>query len=214
MNKVFVVGKDHLVQAIFKDEPGFEVVYNHKEANIIVFTGGADVSPGLYGHPIHPTTRCAPQRDHDEVILYEDTPMDALVVGICRGAQFLCVMNGGTLYQDVDRHAIYDTHSLVYKDEKGVESLCDTTSTHHQMQNPFCPQDGLDKLNFEMWGWADRSTYRTAVPEFSAPHKDVEILYWPETHCLGFQGHPEYGSKECRELFFTCVNRALQRKVN
>ena len=122
--------------------------------------------------------------------------------------------NGGTLYQDVDNHAIAGTHKCQYYNEFGQMVEFDVTSTHHQMQNPFLSQDG-SRLNFELWGLANESGYRVSMAEeYDDRHADVEIVYWPDTRSLGFQGHPEYQSEQCRELFFICLERALNYKAN
>ena len=35
----------------------------------IIFSGGSDVDPGLYGEPAHPTTHVKPERDKAELML-------------------------------------------------------------------------------------------------------------------------------------------------
>lgn len=214
--KFYIVGYDSAISRMMV-KLGHEVIFDRDKADIVIFTGGADVNPKFYGHKMHPTTSANTARDVEEIRLFQKTREDQLKVGICRGSQLLCVLNGGTLYQDVDRHGIYGTHDCTYIDEKGQEKTYQVTSTHHQMQNPYFQQAGLDELKFELWGHADRSTYRDQQlrEHFvlgSNDHPDVEILYWPDTHCLGFQGHPEYDSEECRELFGICLDRALNRK--
>lgn len=213
--KYFIVGYDSLVMSMMS-LAGFQPAKALAEADIVIFTGGADVTPGFYGHAAHPTTGAAPHRDVNEIKTYQMTRNDQLKVGICRGAQLLCVLNGGTLYQDVDRHALWETHECSYVDEKGQISTHPVTSTHHQMQNPYEGQDH-DDLMFELWGFAERCTYRDREKREQSElgtesHPDVEIVFWPETNSLGFQGHPEYESKACRKLFFTCLDRALERK--
>lgn len=210
--KVYIVGGDGGIEKMFNNQPGYSTTTAFDKADLFCFTGGADVSPGLYHHKPHPTTGCNPMRDvKEQKAFVEIADLGKPMVGICRGSQFLCVMNGGKLYQDVDRHAIWDTHDCTYTDEAGQQTTHQVTSTHHQMQNPF-----PSFQTFELWGTADRSTYRDSEHVLrealvEGQHSDVEIVFWPETNCLGFQGHPEYGSKECRELFFTCLSRALQR---
>ena len=211
MRKVHIVGTDHLVENMFAIREGYKVVSDMGSADIVVFTGGADVTPELYGAIKHNTTSVDTRCDLREIGVYQRVKPHQLVVGICRGSQFLCVVNGGTLYQDVDRHGINGTHACYYRNAKGQVEEYQVTSTHHQMQNPFQPQEGK-ALNFELWGWAQRTTYRTALPACDAVHEDVEIVYWPDTRSLGFQGHPEYGSTECRNLFFICLDRAFDLK--
>jgi GMP synthase-like glutamine amidotransferase len=210
---VYIIGGDRGIYKMFHRHPDYEVTEIFRDADLYCFTGGADVSPDLYGAKAHPTTGANPERDRLEQmefakIVETGKPM----VGICRGSQFLCVMNGGSLYQDVDKHAIWGTHDMAYFGIDGTSGMYETTSTHHQMQNPF-----TSKSEHEIWGAAYLCTYRDSEKierkqiDFDKDHPDVEIVYWPETKSLGFQGHPEYDSKECRDLFFICLDRALKR---
>ena len=68
-----------------------------------LFTGGHDLSPELYGQEILPLCgeRC-PERDAMERLLFPAVmELDKPVLGICRGLQFINVMLGGTLFQDI-----------------------------------------------------------------------------------------------------------------
>lgn len=67
----------------------------------LVITGGKDIDPGAYGQPPHPATdEPAPQRDRWEFALVREALRRRLpVLGICRGAQVLNVVLGGTLHQ-------------------------------------------------------------------------------------------------------------------
>jgi putative glutamine amidotransferase len=69
-----------------------------------LFTGGHDISPGLYGEET--TGRCGPfceARDIMESILFEEAvlALDKSALGICRGIQLFNVLLGGALYQDI-----------------------------------------------------------------------------------------------------------------
>lgn len=69
----------------------------------IVFTGGHDVNPELYGEKNEGLTgELIPARDSMEgKLLKAALELDRGVLGICRGLQFLNVMLGGSLYQDL-----------------------------------------------------------------------------------------------------------------
>lgn len=68
-----------------------------------LFTGGQDVSPGLYGQEATLSEELCAARDAMEGILFEVAVMKRgkPAFGICRGLQFINVALGGTLYQDI-----------------------------------------------------------------------------------------------------------------
>lgn len=210
--RVYIVGRAGACQyAVMYREAGFDVVMDIEDADIVQFTGGEDVSPELYGEHKHPETFCNPARDQEEkdyftYCLRNKIPM----VGICRGAQFLNVLNGGSMYQHVDNHAISGTHNMT-DFVTGVSHH--VTSTHHQMM--IAGPEG------QIVGGVipARSTYResffdqvqTFYPtEFTG---DTEVVFYTETNSLCFQPHPEYDSKGCREYFFELLNRYIIPEV-
>ena len=70
----------------------------------LLFTGGQDVFPGLYGEET--VEACGPictERDDMETLLFTEAilGMDIPALGICRGLQLFNVMLGGALYQDI-----------------------------------------------------------------------------------------------------------------
>jgi putative glutamine amidotransferase len=67
----------------------------------IVFSGGSDLDPDLYGQEAHPqTTGLVPERDRAELVLLEAAlERDMPVLAICRGSQVLNVARGGDLVQ-------------------------------------------------------------------------------------------------------------------
>jgi putative glutamine amidotransferase len=69
----------------------------------LVFTGGVDVQPALYGASPHPTvTEWDAPRDAFELALCrEGIRRDLPILAICRGHQVLNVATGGTLVQDI-----------------------------------------------------------------------------------------------------------------
>lgn len=104
--KVYVVGYDwcNITSFLLFD---FEKVDNIKEADIVMFTGGEDINPALYGDVPHPTTHFT-NRDDMEVLAFKDAPKEALLIGGCRGAQLLTALSGGKLFwEEIFPHAIY-----------------------------------------------------------------------------------------------------------
>ncbi|MBQ8576675.1 MAG: gamma-glutamyl-gamma-aminobutyrate hydrolase family protein [Clostridia bacterium] len=72
----------------------------------ILFSGGCDLHPNLYGEEVLPECdTIAPERDAFEALLFSEVERAELpVLGICRGIQSLNVFAGGSLYQDIPGH--------------------------------------------------------------------------------------------------------------
>lgn len=163
------------------------------EADMVIFGGGADVDPQLYGQKPHPTTHIDPGRDTDEMMFYEEARLLGIpILGICRGMQFAHVMEGGKLYQDVDNHN--DGHHKMYcpitKDFFNVVS-----SVHHQAVQP--RED--DRMQVIGQSWASTYRQKTHLDRVNARAKvggktepDIEAVFYRDALVLGIQGHPEY----------------------
>jgi gamma-glutamyl-gamma-aminobutyrate hydrolase PuuD len=164
------------------------------DADIVFFTGGScDVHPALYGADpakAHQSMMFTNQSHIDTMMEYYEVFHECLyvgipMVGICLGAQFLHVMNGGSLFQDVDNH--YKDHSMW--DSKTGEVI-EVSSVHHQMCRPNDEMEVLGYSSESNERWTDRNTYELVVDD---PEKDdIEAFFYRDTACLGFQGHPEY----------------------
>ena len=200
MAKVYVVGPRYGIDEMFR-ENGWEVVTDFDDAGLIQFTGGEDVTPALYGEEAHPTTYNSVRRDAAEQALY-NMIKDKPKAGICRGGQFLNVMSGGKMWQDVDRHAIGDTHAAT---DVATGKVFQVTSTHHQMMDPSPEATLLLK--------ATRSTFKEGMTADGELRKvkglglDVESVFYPHTNALCFQPHPEFVNKghECQTLYFQYI---------
>ena len=70
----------------------------------IIFTGGTDVDPGLYGEPARQETDPpSKRRDETELYLFELAEQsNKPVLAICRGLQLLNVYKGGSLVQHLE----------------------------------------------------------------------------------------------------------------
>ena len=90
MPKVYTVGSDFSVKRMYESFK-FKMVDNGEEADLIQFTGGADISPELYGEPRHPKTYPNPLRDRKEELEFRKWVDKKPMVGICRGAQLWVV---------------------------------------------------------------------------------------------------------------------------
>lgn len=198
--QVYVVGDDYGTEKMFETE-GWEIVPLIEEAQLIQFVGGSDVSPSFYGSLPHPRTSSYLVRDVKEKELFDMWWGKKPMAGICRGGQFLHVMNGGSMYQDVDKHGIQGTHPCIVKGR-----VWDVTSTHHQMMK----YEGKG----ELVGFTLLSTRKDEVDKegniiTTNEDLDAEIIFYKNTQCLCFQPHPEYGVKECKVLYFKLLKEYL-----
>jgi putative glutamine amidotransferase len=78
----------------------------------VVFAGGADLDPALYGEAPHAeTTGVRPERDAAEVPLMRAAlDRDMPLLGICRGMQVLIVVRDGSLVQHLPDQVGHDRH--------------------------------------------------------------------------------------------------------
>lgn len=179
--KIYIVGRS-LEYANWLD---CELVKIIEEADLVMFTGGEDVSPSLYNEPAHKTTYTNSDRDAYEVIQFNKAlELNKPMIGICRGSQFLCVMSGGKLVQHQQNK--YSYHNLKMWDNEDIL----ISSTHHQAQYPF----NLPKEDYKILGWTENISqfHLNGAGEELNPEVECEIVYYPKTKCLGIQGHPEY----------------------
>lgn len=157
-----------------------------EEADLVIFSGGPDVDPLYYGEKPHPSVRGDVLRDKSDQELYtfcleKGIPM----LGICRGAQFLHVMNGGKLYQDVDKH--FGDHRMW--DMRNKQNVEPVSSVHHQM----CIENkagGMEVIAHS--SGQSRERWLNDLDKETNATLDVEAFFYRETCCIGIQGHPEY----------------------
>ncbi len=182
--KIYVVGGDTEYANWMLNH---ELVDSIEESDLVVFTGGEDVSPVLYGADKHVTTYNNPERDKYEVEEYKKAKaLDKPCLGCCRGAQFLAVMSGSKLIQHQENKAA--RHPIKTYDDKTIW----VTSTHHQNQYPF----NLNTDDYRVLGWVE-GNYRSDFhkggndEELDTPI-EIDIAYYVKTKCLAIQNHPEF----------------------
>jgi len=156
---------------------------------LVVFTGGADVSPVLYGDT-SPNNICHnnPERDWEEVEIYKFANQRGIkMLGICRGMQFLNAMSGGKMMHDITGHNS-GNHSVMVRN-RDVPFL--TNSFHHQMCIPHKDTHILawsnTKLSKHYVGDEDK------MIDYVGP--EVEAIYMPWMKAAGMQWHPEAAPK-------------------
>lgn len=80
--RIYVVGPEKIYSKWIRNH---ELVDNIEDADIVIFTGGEDVSPSLYNAQQHSTTCSNIQRDLEEKAIFEKVKPNQLCIGICRG---------------------------------------------------------------------------------------------------------------------------------
>lgn len=186
MGKIFLAN-NYTDYATWLDD--IEIVDSIEDADLVIFEGGADVTPALYDEVPHATTNSDTARDLREISIFESaTRLNKSILSICRGAQFCTVMNGGKLIQNVSNHAMWGTHKIELNNGKVIA----ITSTHHQMMYPF----NLNPKEYQIiaTSYPKRSDYyQTGFGEYMNEDIPVEpeIVFYPKTKCLCVQGHPE-----------------------
>jgi len=190
--KIYVVGSAKRYASFIKNHI---LVEKMEDSDIVLFTGGEDVNPEVYGHKPNQKSYFSKERDLREIKEFEKARMLGKgMVSICRGSQLITALSGGTLIQHVSNHAIAGTHKIKFlEDEKEMY----ITSTHHQMMNPF----GLDESEYDLIAVSasKRSfTYEQSSPSDQALNmaSEPEIVYYKAFKALAIQGHPEMMSKD------------------
>lgn len=188
--KIYVVGGATNYASFIKD---YELVSRVQDATHVIFTGGEDVDPSLYGEKPHYATYSNISRDLAEKSIFEQITPSQVVISICRGSQFICVMNGGKLIQHVGGHAIYGTHPIV---DVATQTKYEITSTHHQMQYPYSlPKDHYTILMSSNSIGVYYDGLRLTMEEIDYLHKhEPEVVLYTvpnKPKCLAIQGHPE-----------------------
>lgn len=181
-----------------------EDVYRITKKDVILYGGGEDISPSLYNQKPCKYTTAPRKPSARDLFEREIFKIGNKHLGICRGAQFLCAMSGGSLYQHVTWHG--SDHIMFFtKNSPDYRSPIQINSTHHQMM---CI-DGL--LQAELIGFAHGISsfcykYEEEVLKKTVPDKEPEIVFFHNTNALAIQGHPEYDNapagfpKVCRQL--------------
>jgi GMP synthase-like glutamine amidotransferase len=180
-----------------------------EDFKLVLFTGGADVMPELYGDS-SPRGMCQvnPGRDAYEIPIFQHALKHGIkITGICRGAQFINVMSGGRLMHNIDRHA-----GCGHPVETSQGEVFLTNSLHHQMIIP--PDDGLivawsqKRLSLGYVGRHDK------MEKYKGPETEAFII--SRTACCGVQWHPEMMDPKTPgyQYYFNMVKNFLELDID
>ena len=185
-----------LCQVLYGHEDPFDVfksTFTTKNLNdltadcALLLHGGEDISTSIYNEQNSSYCRTSIRPSYRDSIemgfIKKAISLNIPIIGICRGAQLICAMDGGSLVQHIEghrggSHTITDVASgLKYQ----------ANSAHHQMLK-------LNKKNGNTllalcedevvgYGEGDRPAVYDHVPE---------VVYFPKMRAIGIQGHPEW----------------------
>lgn len=164
-----------------------------KDVGLVIFSGGTDVNPELYGHRNVASGYPDILRDLHEKKIFEGAYKRNIPrLGICRGSQFLCVMHGGWLVQDMDGHGGQNHKVALTHDPAGRRTII-TNSYHHQM---VVPNRHHSTILGSTQNMGHRFKYDTdAIQQPPSFDFNPEIVYYADHEggpSLGVQYHPEY----------------------
>lgn len=170
--------------------------------------GGADVDPQIYNRPRSDwcghTNKDRDTKEMDEMAYSIENHIP--IIGICRGAQLLNVVNGGVLVQHIDNHAIAGQHPCIIDDGTNPAFECGVSSTHHQMMVPH--KDGII---------IGKSTEGTTGMHWDMPNQPykfkyvTEVVWYPKTLSLCIQPHPEWMNQDSK--FVRWINSFIKHNM-
>jgi len=176
--------------------------YEAAEIGLIIFGGGVDVDPKYYKEPMCNYTQ-SPHKERDAIefdIAKWGIANKIPMIGSCRGAQLLTVVNGGKLIQHVTGHTGGNHEMYTRYDE-----TLTTNSYHHQMMFPWTSRKDFQilakastKRSIHYLGGHNDSVFKQwGLPQefVDSVFVEPEIIWWPDTLCLCVQGHPEWMPK-------------------
>lgn len=209
MKRVHVVGGIGSYELMFIRH-GWETVNTIKEADLVQFCGGPDIWPGFYKEKKIEFTHIDLDRDTYEKAMWKIAlAQGCAIAGICRGAQFVHAMNGGSLYQHVDNHLSLHSVRII---PKFLQQLWPNgfivSSTHHQMMKPrYGGTILLDSSIKATTKYGEKGLLRNKKHY----QRDIEAVYYEETRSLCYQPHPEYfeSGHPCNIFYFQMISKLL-----
>lgn len=194
----------------------WEITNKLNEASLVIFEGGADVSPYLYGEKQSKHTWTSPATEKRELIVWDFCQKNNIPSwGTCRGFQLMSALCGGKVIQDVNHSS---GHYFI--DYRGKEYV--TNSLHHQLVYPY---NLTEKEDYHILGYNPKMSdthingddEEMILPE---NYVDVESAWFPKFNAIGVQFHPEMMPYSyaivgwCREILDGFLNGTLIKDLN
>jgi putative glutamine amidotransferase len=145
------------------------------EADFVYLQGGADISPFIYSREKGDSVGVQYTRDIEEAsVALEARIYNIPVFGICRGAQLLHTLNGGTLIKHLNGHQ-GQQHGVIYPETGEIAPFL-VNSVHHQA---IPPSEAI-------------RMYGNENILLSEDGQATEAFYDEKRNVCGVQYHPEY----------------------
>ena len=169
------------------------------QADAFILWGGTDIHPSFYksaAHRMNQAPALPSDRDVWEWKAMQHCKANNIpIIGVCRGAQFMCAFAGGKLVQHVNSHN-GGNHQVVTKDGE----MFGVTSAHHQMMD-------VEGTRHELLAWTPSPLSTLFFGETSETPAHIkeglstntfaepEAVFFPDIMGLAIQGHPEWANK-------------------
>jgi putative glutamine amidotransferase len=210
--KIYVIGSSIGYARWMLDVLNATLTDKMEDSDLVVLTGGADIDPMFYGENKGKYTSTYAQRDDYEFAeINKAIDLNKKIVGICRGMQWLTIINGGKLIQHINHPG---SHKIkLYNNNEVI-----VNSMHHQMCFPY---DITTK--YKILGFTDN----ISNVHLNGDNKNVElpnnfvepeIILFNDNH-LGYQYHPEAmsmnseGMQATVDIFLKFMNNKLVEEV-
>lgn len=185
-----------------------------EDADVVLLTGGGDIHPSFYHNDEIPgqqglkgISSCYVGEEPSSRDLFENSILNVAIdlekpiIGICRGAQWLCVKAGGTLIQ----HNIGHSSSFMRVHDDNEDKIMKINSIHHQLLFPFF----LDQNQYEILGVPSEITTQRYIlngVELNSIPNEVELAYFKKINGLAIQFHPEMMSTKYNDGTSETIN--------
>ena len=179
----------------------------------LVLTGGEDIDPSYYHEePDANLEDVNAERDtSDYILLNAALEKDMPVLAICRGCQYLNVICGGTLYQDIPTQ--YDTDILHRSvDQVDFEYHDITISQGSHLADIM----GAEKLNVNSWHHQCIKDLGDGLKVVATAEDGIVEAVEKEdaTFVVGLQFHPEWHVDDGNDQFLAIFEKLVEYSAN
>ncbi len=165
-------------------------------ADAFLLWGGTDIHPSYYnqnpnkfsGAPPSPSNRDQWEWKAMQYCKAKGIP----IIGVCRGAQFLCAFAGGKLIQHCDghnngHHMVLDVYGHYYMASSSHHQMLDVQGTQHELVAWSAPA----KSSF-YYGETNETPKHIADGLSAGTFREPEVVFFNSINALAIQGHPEW----------------------